>query len=283
MVERVILMLRRHAQILRGANAIGPVLLFVAVHATASGPRVWRQMGRDGTDDWRVHNQMKLAVIAPEQPAIEMKALSRGPAGCAPWASAPASAAGEEGPQLSAGKIGCRGVQAGALALALTIGVVATAAAADTADEWPKAPFAARSGAFGVVQVATTDPAGFIRDWSKPGLGAHLKITHSARRGQEVDVFVNFRGCRGDRKARCHVSGDFTVRGPSGATFAHKRIQVWPGLPKPALGVVSLGREQLSLVVKGDDALGDYRVIGVVTDEVAKRPLRTVQTITVRP
>lgn len=168
-----------------------------------------------------------------------------------------------------------------AVSVGLALGLTSPAFAVDAANDWPRQPFAATSGDFGVVQVATTDPARFIRDLSKPGAGAHLHVEHAVRRDKGIDVFVSFRGCRGDRHGTCRVSGDFKVIGPSGATFARQRVQVWPGLPKPKLGVVSIGQERVSLVFKGDDPVGNYRVVGVITDENSKRSLRTVQTIKV--
>jgi hypothetical protein len=170
----------------------------------------------------------------------------------------------------------------GALAVTSCFGLafipLSTASASDA--DWPALPNAASAGEFAVLQTATTNSEQFLAEWRKPGLGVHPKTTTLTRRGQPIDTYVTFRGCRADASGNCLVTVTYDVRGPTGKRFAHETLDVWSG-QHPRAGTVQLSRVALNLVIDGETAAGKYHVQAATTDKVAGITLHTVQVLTV--
>ena len=129
--------------------------------------------------------------------------------------------------------------------------------------------------------MATTDAQGFLRDWNKPGPHADIHGATTVRRGQPIDTFIAFRGCRADAQGRCNVTASFELRDPNGKPVAYPPLEVWANRPQPAPGLIYMSRQSLGMTFTADDPLGAYVVRAAVTDHVAGITLHTQQVLTV--
>jgi len=134
---------------------------------------------------------------------------------------------------------------------------------------------------FQIIQMATTEPETFLAEWEKPTPGVRLETQKTARRGQVIQTFLIFKGCKPDPKGDCQVSADYLVLGPTGKTYAdHKGGSVWLGKPAPPEERFQLSAENLALRFEPQDLLGDYTVKITVTDRVSGVTLRTEEVLT---
>jgi hypothetical protein len=151
---------------------------------------------------------------------------------------------------------------------------------AEAREAWSKAPNAASSGDFAILQIATTDPEGLITDWSQVTPGVSLKTSTQARRNQRIETFIVFKGCRADAAGNCNVTVDYAVFDPAGKPYAQLRGDVWVGYPPAPDLQLQLSASSLALMIEDQDPLGPYRVQAKVVDHVAGVTLGAEQTLT---
>lgn len=151
---------------------------------------------------------------------------------------------------------------------------------AEAREGWSKAPNAASSGNFAILQVATTDPDTLVAEWSKETPGVSLKTSTRAARNQRIETFIVFKGCRADTSGNCNVTVDYEVFDPAGKSYAAVKGDVWVGYPPAPDLQLQLSASSLALSVEDKDPLGPYRVHAKVTDHVAGVTLHTEQTLT---
>ena len=131
---------------------------------------------------------------------------------------------------------------------------------------------------FQTIQMATTHPDEFLAEWEKPTAGVRLQTETTARRGEIIQTFLIFKGCKADAKGDCQVSADYLVLGPTGKTYAdQKGSEVWLGKPAPPEERFQLSASNLAIRFEPHDLLGDYTVRIAVTDRVSGVTLRTEQ------
>jgi hypothetical protein len=134
---------------------------------------------------------------------------------------------------------------------------------------------------FQIVQMATTNPEKFYAEWAKPTPGVKLEAQTTAKRGQVLQTFLLFKGCKADAKGDCQLSADYLVTDPEGKTYAdQKDVDVWRGKPAPPLEVFQLSLGNMALRFEPKDPLGGYTVRIAVTDRVSGVTLRTEQVLT---
>jgi hypothetical protein len=105
--------------------------------------------------------------------------------------------------------------------------------------------------------------------------------TTAVRRGQPIDTFIAFRGCRADAAGRCNVTAAFELRGPDGKPQAHPPMEVLANQPRPPAGLIYLSHQSLGMTFTADDPVGAYIMRATVTDHVAAIALHTQQTLMV--
>lgn len=138
----------------------------------------------------------------------------------------------------------------------------------------------AQSGQFLIVQVATRDPDRLMASWNTPGDPPRLETQNSARRGETLEVFIIFQGCKGDAAGACRVTADYEVRKPDGSLYANvKGAEIYRGKQaSPATFLMS--GSSLGLRFEPQDPLGGYTVKATVTDRVAGVSVSTEQVLT---
>lgn len=147
----------------------------------------------------------------------------------------------------------------------------------------PASDFASRRG-FAVQQIVTDDAARLLRGWSHPEEADESPAVDHLARGQAVDAFIVFRGCKPNPVQQCNVTADFTLIGPQGQVYAeHRDAELWVGKAPPAMNALALSESSLAIVIEPDDPAGHYVVRADVTDHVAGITLRTEKTLEVDP
>lgn len=139
-------------------------------------------------------------------------------------------------------------------------------------------PNIARSGAFGVMQIATTEPEQLIAAWGKPTPAVAMVGATTARRNQPIVTFIIFTGCRADASGACNVTVEYNTLDPAGKAYAPPMsAEVWVGRPAPPDRALELSVSNYGMVFEDKDPLGAYRVKATVTDHVAGLTLHTEQ------
>jgi hypothetical protein len=155
----------------------------------------------------------------------------------------------------------------------------AAGAASGSQGDWPIHANSASSAGFSVVQVATTNAREFAREWDRPGAHGETHADTLVRRGQPIDTFIVFRGCRADPAGRCHVTATFEITAPDGKSQTTPSMDVW-AKAQPAPGMIYCSQKSLGLAFAPAEPAGPYRVRAAVTDHVAGVTLHTQQVIT---
>jgi len=117
------------------------------------------------------------------------------------------------------------------LAFLAAVLVAGSGGRAEAGEAWSKAPNAASSGNFAVLQIATTDPEALLTEWSKQTPGVSLKTDTQAVRNQIIETFIVFKGCTGDAAGNCNVTVDYEVTDPAGKSYARVTGDVSVGHP----------------------------------------------------
>ena len=143
-------------------------------------------------------------------------------------------------------------------------------------------PNVANLGAFGAMQIATTDADRFMADWNKPSAAVQAVLTTETVRHRPIVTFILFTGCRADASGNCNVTADYEMTDPVGKRYdLTPGSKVWVGLPPPPGRSLQLSADGYGNMFEEKDALGRYRVQATITDHVAGVTLRTEQTLVV--
>jgi hypothetical protein len=142
-------------------------------------------------------------------------------------------------------------------------------------------PNEAASGDFAVLQIATTDPAGLLADWARPGAGARLQAFTRTVRHRPIVTYLVFKGCRADAAGACNVTASFETLDPGGRSVGPaSAAKVWVGRP-PAPGLaLQLSQDGYGLEFNDSDPAGAYRVRVSITDHIAGITVQTEQQLT---
>jgi hypothetical protein len=174
---------------------------------------------------------------------------------------------------------------AGACALALAGPATASPVTGGQAKRppaaWPKAPYAAQSGDFAVLQIMTDQPEKLIDDWQRASEGVHVVAISRTARHKPIYNFIAFQGCQANDAGECDVTVDYDVRDPAGKQWAQHTGEVWVKRPAPGAGQLQLSLHALGLQMEAKDPLGVYLVRASITDHISGVTLATQQELTV--
>jgi hypothetical protein len=151
----------------------------------------------------------------------------------------------------------------------LLIAVVATPSFSQGArDDKPAGDIRDRTNVngFGARLVVVEHPRQFVQEWLKPDIPKIKRwAVTDVKRGDFLEAFIIFIGCRTDARGLCDSEVDYTIYQPDGSIYHERRGQpVWKeGSPAPNL---QLSRGGLELRIGKDEPAGEYKVKARVHD-----------------
>ena len=137
----------------------------------------------------------------------------------------------------------------------------------------PDTPSMRSSGDFGVQLVLTPNEKEFRQSWNSTTGTPTLRSTSSIRQGDSISGVLIFSGCQPSPTRACDVAVEFALQGPDGSTTPAGNGPVWNASP-PKARELFLGQASVSIGFTKDDALGSYKLVAVVRDNISRRTLQ---------
>lgn len=136
-------------------------------------------------------------------------------------------------------------------------------------------------GKFQARLALTHDENELRRTWNDSAASPQLRVTETAKLGQEVTTVILFDGCASNERGACDVVAEFFLVAPDGSRHSGGRGSVWS--TKPLEGKLMLGAASMTIGFKDRDPIGAYQVEARITDTVRSTtivlttPLRVVE------